>query len=325
MAEATRKKIQKIIKELDFHPNYIASTLASRKLAVFAALLPKPPSGEGYWNKPIQGINKRTNELRQYGIEIRTFFFNPFNSKDFVSEATKILQLKPDGIILAPFFLKESRNFVNDLKKMDIPFVFIDSDLKNAGQLSYVGQNSFQSGIVAGKLLSLLIKRGKSILVLHFAKEMDNQNHLMLREKGFYSWFAENAGEKPEIITMEISDPDSSISLEKVKQAIMKKNVQGIFVTNSKVFYLGRIIKKYGLSGLKVIGHDLLKENITYLKEGIVHFLICQHPEEQGYNALNVLFRSVVQKRRIGKEYYTSIDIAMKENVDYYKNFNKKE
>jgi len=323
VAEATRKKIQKIIKELDFHPNYLASALASRKLAVFAALLPKPPSDVGYWTKPIQGINKRTNELKQYGIEIRTFFFNPFNSKDFVSEATKILQLKPDGIILAPFFLKESRNFVNDLKKMDIPFVFIDSDIKNAGQLSYIGQNSFQSGIVAGKLLSLLIKSGKSILVLHFAKEMDNQNHLMLREKGFYSWFAENAGKKPEIITMEISNPDSSVSQEKVKQTIMKRNVQGIFVTNSKVFYLGRIIKKYGLSGLKVIGHDLLKENITYLKEGIVHFLICQHPEEQGYNALNVLFRSVVQKSRIGKEYYTSIDIAMKENVDYYKNFNK--
>jgi LacI family transcriptional regulator len=263
--------------------------------------------------------------LKQYGIDLRTFFFNPADSGNFVSEATKILELNPDGIILAPFFLKESMAFVRKVKKRNVPFVFIDSDIKQAGQLSYIGQDSFQSGMVAGKLLSLLINRDSSILVLHFAKEMDNQNHLILREKGFYRWFQECTVERPEIITMEISHPDSLLSQEKIKQTILKKNIRGVFVTNSKVFYLGRIIKKYKLTGLKVIGHDLLKENIAFVKEGIVHFLICQHPEEQGYNALDVLFRSIIQKRKTDKEYYTSIDIAMKENIDYYKNFNKTE
>jgi LacI family transcriptional regulator len=72
-----------------------------------------------------------------------------------------------------------------------------------------------------------------------------------------------------------------------------------------------------------VIGHDLLKENIAFLNKDIVQFLICQRPEEQGYNAINKIFRYVVQKRVTAKENYTSIDIVTKENVDYYKEFKK--
>jgi LacI family transcriptional regulator len=52
-----------------------------------------------------------------------------------------------------------------------------------------------------------------------------------------------------------------------------------------------------------------------------VQFLICQRPEEQGYNSINKLFRSIVQKRTISMNNYTSIDIVTKENVDYYKEF----
>ena len=50
-------------------------------------------------------------------------------------EANQILELKPDGVVLAPFFKKEALSFISELKKLDIPFVFIDSEINNAGQL----------------------------------------------------------------------------------------------------------------------------------------------------------------------------------------------
>jgi len=36
---------------------------------------------------------------------------------------------------------------------------------------------------------------------------------------------------------------------------------------------------------------------------------------------VNKLFRHIVQKRKIEKINYTSIDILTKENIDYYKEF----
>lgn len=320
VAESTQKKILQIIDELDYQPNILASTLASKKSTVFATLLPEPPSPEGYWNKPVIGIQKRIAELHQYAVHIEPFTFSQNDPESFKNEAQKIVQLKPDGVVLAPFFKKESLQFIEKLTENHIPFVFIDSEIKEAGQISYIGQNSYQSGLVSGQLLDLILPEG-NILVIHFAKEMDNQNHLVQREKGFYDWFHKNQVEIHQLFTAEIEDAEREGWMVNILERIKKQNIRGIFVTNSKVFYAGRLIENFGLKNIRVIGHDLLKENVEFLKKDIVQFLICQRPEEQGYNAINKLFRSVIQKRIIATENYTSIDIVTKENVDYYKEF----
>jgi DNA-binding LacI/PurR family transcriptional regulator len=40
------------------------------------------------------------------------------------------LKLKPDGVVFAPFYKKEATEFINQLKELNIPFVFIDSEIK---------------------------------------------------------------------------------------------------------------------------------------------------------------------------------------------------
>lgn len=320
VAESTKNKIRKIIDELNYQPNIFASTLATKKSAVFATILPKPLLIDGYWNKPLIGVDRRISELQQYGIQIQTFTFNQTNPESFIIETEKILELKPDGVVLAPFFKKESTKFIEKLKEFEIPFVFIDSEIKDAGQLGYIGQNSFQSGLVSGKLLDLILPEG-NILIIHFAKEMDNQNHLVQREKGFYNWYVNNKVKKHKLFTTEVADTEDDKWMFGIIKKIEEKNIKGIFVTNSKVFNVGRLIKKFELKGIQVIGHDLLKENVEFLKKDIVQFLICQRPEEQGYNAVNKLFKYVVQRGIIATENYTSIDIITKENIDYYKEF----
>lgn len=319
VAESTRKKILKIIDESDYQPNILASTLASKKSARFATLFPQPPSPEGYWNKPFVGVKRRISELRQFSVEIESFTFSQSNPKNFTEVAEKVLEINPDGIVFAPFYKKESLKLIETLKEKEIPFVFIDSEIKKVGQVSYIGQNSYQSGLVSGKLLDLLLPDG-NILIIHFAKEMDNQNHLVQREKGFYDWYNKNSS-KHQLFTAEVGDTENEDWMNRIHQLIIEKNIKGLFVTNSRVFFAGRLVEKKKLTGIKIIGHDLLNENVAYLKKDIVQFLICQRPEEQGYNAINKLFRHVVQKRTVEMENYTSIDIVTKENVDFYKEF----
>jgi LacI family transcriptional regulator len=322
VAEETKTKILQIVKEMDYQPNILASTLASKKSALFATLFPEPPSSDGYWNKPVLGVNKRISELQQYGVKVQPYTFSQTEPKSFAANAEKVLELKPDGVVLAPFYKKEAIDFIEQLKNKHIPFVFIDSEIKNAGHVGYIGQNSYQSGLVSGKLLDLILPEG-NILIIHFAKEMDNQNHLVQREKGFYDWYSLNKRDIHQLYTIEIPDTNNEMWMEQVLDLILTKKIKGVFVTNSKVFNVGRMIERNNLHYLKVIGHDLLKENILFLKKDIVQFLICQRPEEQGYNAINKLFRHVVQKRVIARENYTSIDIVTKENVDYYKEFKR--
>ncbi len=309
-----------IIEELDYQPNILASALASKKAVQFASLLPEPPSPDGYWSQPFKGIQKRISELPQYGVQILPFTFNQSDSKSFITESKRILDLKPDGVVMAPFFKNEALQFIEELKEQNIPFVFIDSEIKDAGQLSYIGQDSYQSGLVSGKLLDMILPSG-NILVIHFAKTMDNQNHLALRERGFYDWFVKKKNNLHKLFTVEVPDTNDLQWTNRISKIIADENIKGIFVTNSRVFQIGRLLENEKLKDIMVIGHDLLKENLEYLQKDLVQFLICQQPEEQGYNAVNVLFRSVVQKRQIEKDYYTSIDIITKENAAYYKEF----
>ncbi len=320
MADSTRELIMKIVQESGYQPNILASSLASKKALVFATLLPAPPSPDAYWNKPFSGILKRISEIRQYGVQLQSFPFNQSSSASFSSQSGKIVQLRPDGVIMAPFFFRESVSFISKLKDENIPFVFIDSEIKDAGQLGYIGQNSFQSGMVSGKLIDLLTPFGGRIMVLHFARSMDNQNHLVQREKGFYEWY-KLYNDRNRIFTLEIPDLEGENWAERIYRRITEENVKGIFVTNSKVYYVCYLLKKYKLENIRVIGHDLLKENIECLREGTLDFLICQHPEEQGYHAVNKLFSHLVQKREVEKENYTSIDIVTKETLDFYKEF----
>jgi LacI family transcriptional regulator len=321
VSKATRDKIIQIIEELEYQPNLLASTLASKKIFSFSLLLPEPISAESYWNKPMIGVRKAFEEIQQYGVNINIHLFKQSDPLTFNTEAALILQNNPDGVVLAPFFSRESNGFIAELQKRNIPYVFIDSNITDSQKLSYIGQDSFQSGTLAARLLDYSISENASILILHFAKERDNMNHLVQREKGFYAYFSRNKPEsKRVLITMEIAEPTHSDFQEQIK-TVLKNNetIGGIFVTNSQVYYLGRILEQLERLNIRVIGHDLINENISFLRKGIIDFLICQRPEEQGYSAIITLFENIVLKKDVKNENYTSIDIITKENLDYYK------
>ena len=306
---------------MDYHPNIMASTLASKRIVSFAILFPEPQSEESYWSKPMAGVKKAFNELQQYGIKISVLRFSQAEPSSFVTEARKILEGNFDGVVLAPFFSRESKILISELSLRNIPFVFIDSNLKECEKLSYIGQNSYQSGALSARLLDFSIPGAASILILHFAKEMDNQNHLIQREKGFYEYFEKNDPEKQKkLITLEIENPaDKSFFTTIDRLFTENSNIRGIFVTNSQVYRIAEYLEQRNNNGIRLIGNDLIRENAEYLKKGVVDFLICQRPEEQGYQAVNTLFEHVIMKKQVKNENFTSIDIVTKENLDYYK------
>ncbi len=306
---------------MEYQPNLLASALASKKTFSFALLMPEPVSPESYWNKPLIGVKKAFQEIHQYGVDISIHLFKQSDPQTFNTETELILENNPEGVVLAPFFLRESKEFIEELKKRNIPYVFIDSNIKECCKLSFIGQNSFQSGTLAAKLLDYSIPADATILILHFAKQLDNMNHLVQRENGFYEYFSKTTPvSKRKLITKEIADPTSNES-QNVIEILLQTNpeIQGIFVTNSQVYYLGRILENLNRTDIRVIGHDLINENISFLKKGVVDFLICQRPEEQGYNAIITLFEHLILKKEVKNENYTSIDIITKENLDYYK------
>jgi LacI family transcriptional regulator len=319
VSEATRTKIQKIIKRLNYRPNILARRLASGKVYRFAVLIPVSEES-GYWKAPLNGVNRAEAELGQYGIRVDHFFFDQNDKKSFQSQAKLILESEIDGVVMAPSFIEESVKFTNALKLLKIPYVFINSDIPAQDSLCYIGPELFKSGYLAASLAGYSKRESGKILVVNIVKEIDNQHHQLRKEEGFRSYFKDK-NISAEIIEVNINQTDYK-AVEKNLAVVLARNpdITSIFVTNSRVFFVARFLEKTNRNNILLIGYDYIEENIECLKEGRINFLICQKPEEQGYRGIMALYRHLILKIPITSIDYMPIDIVTKENYEFYTN-----
>jgi len=68
------------------------------------------------------------------------------------------------------------------------------------------------------------------------------------------------------------------------------------------------------LKDIRIVGYELLKQNLEYLNDDIIDFLIHQNPEEQGYMGINHLYKKSVLKEPVEDLYYMPLEIIVKEN-----------
>ncbi|MCF8406101.1 MAG: LacI family transcriptional regulator, partial [Bacteroidales bacterium] len=152
VAETTRQKVLSILEELNYQPDILAKSLATKKKLHFYLLIPVSANENDFWSAPLNGVEQGMSEIEHYGIRLTKLFFNQYEVDSFLESAKKILAELPDGVILAPVFERESEHFVDQLKERNIPVILINSSLNNKSDICFIGQDSMQGGFLAAKL-----------------------------------------------------------------------------------------------------------------------------------------------------------------------------
>jgi LacI family transcriptional regulator len=218
VAEKTRQRVQRILKETNYSPNMMAQALKSKKRFHLVSLLPEPTEDNSFWKKHPLGMTRALEELNPFPVTLSQITFDMLSEDDFQKKTISVLNLKPDGVLLAPIFKSESIAFCSRLCKEKIPFVFVDGFIENTDFLAYIGEDIFQSGRVAGQLIDMVTPEKSDILVVTIARNIQNVHHLNNRTQGFLSYFEKSGSNKGEKINTNIPDPSS----ESVKIAIDK-------------------------------------------------------------------------------------------------------
>jgi len=320
VSEATRTKVQKIIKKLNYKPNIMPRRLASGKVYRFATLIPRASEETAYWQAPLNGINRAQSELGQYGIQIEKYLFDLNDRRSFIAMAEAVLNSDADGVVVAPSFIDESIEFTNKCRELKVPYVFINADIPSQESLCYIGPELFKSGYLAGSLAKFAKSDRKKFLVVNIVKDIDNKHHVFRKEEGFKTYFRDQNIDA-EFIEANINQPDYA-TVEKRLAEIFDKNpdISSVFVTNSRVFTVARFLETKGYKDVLLIGYDYTEENLEYLKNGMITFLICQKPEEQGYRGVMALYHHMILKIPIATIDYMPIDIVTRENYEFYRN-----
>ena len=319
VSDRTREKITNIIEELNYQPDILAKSLATRKVLNLVLLMPVSANENDFWFAPLKGVDKAISEIEHYGIRIKKYFFDQFDVEAFLEESQKIVTEKPDGVLFAPVFGKESLEFVRQLKEQSTPVVLINSNLEDTSDTCFIGQDSMQSGYLAAKLLTYGLEEEGHILVLNISSRKDNYNHILLRERGFRKYFAQHFKSEYLLSTIELIQSAESVLDRKLDGEFDGNNIISVFVSNSRVFQVANYLKIRNITNVRLIGYDLLPKNVDYLNDGTIDFLISQRPEEQGYLGIITLFNKIFLNKEVKREQYIPIDIIVKENIDYYK------
>lgn len=319
VAEKTRVKVLEILKETNYSPNLMAQVLKSKKRFHLVSLLPAPSDDNSYWKNHPVGMKRAIEELEPFQVTLSQVTFDMQSETDFQKKTGKVLDLKPDGVLLAPIFKSESVTFCKQLESEKIPFVFIDGFIDKTGFLAYVGENIFQSGRVAGQLTDMITPERGDILIVTIARNIRNVLHLTNRTEGFLSYFEKSFRNKGRRIILNIPDPASvTVNSELDKILAANPEIRSIFITSSRLYLIASYLEEKGLKSIDLIGYDLLEANVRFLKSGMTRFLIGQRPEEQTYKGIKKLFEFLSLHKIPDRIEYLPVDIVTSENVDFF-------
>lgn len=315
----TREKILKITETLNFQPDILASTLASKKGVRFATIMPGVDREGSFWKAPALGIEKALNEIKHYGVVNKNYLFSVVERESFLQQSELALNDNPDGMLIAPSLPSEALQLARKCDERGIPYVLFNSNLPGQNPITYVGQDSLQSGKVAARLMDYGQGKDSGILIVSIFSFLKNNTHIQNRRQGFIDYFESKGDSSRPLYTLEINSfNDGDIYAALRAELKDHPDIRGIFVTNSRVFHVARFLESEKLTNINLIGYDLTIENIPFLERNTVNFLINQKPVEQSYRGLIALFNKIVLRKDAPREILLPIDIVTRENLMYY-------
>lgn len=311
----TADKVRRVIAERDYKPNVFARNLKMSRDTSFGIFMPDPAQDSRYWSQPVRGIERAMERLDGLRVTAHHFFYDKYSRTSFERAGKKLLDTRLDGLLIVPALSGAVEAFLKRIPG-DLPYVFFDSMIPETRYVSFIGENSFQSGVLSGKLMDLLIKDGGRVAVI---KVLPEDYHINDRVDGFLSFCDRCPHIRPR--AYEVDPFGRRENRERIFSRMLEENpgLKGVFVTNASTHQLADYLKNRGMShDIRIIGYDLIEENVRLLRDGTIDFLISQQSERQGFEGIMALYRHVILNQTVPRKILMQLDIVTSENVDYY-------
>lgn len=312
-------KVNEVLEKINYRPNLIARSLVRGENLKIAVIIPDPEL-DAYWAEAQRGISQAQEEWAHYGVLIQSYYYVHDGNSSLEHSAQEVLKAKPDGVVIAPLYYQQAVPILMLLNEKDIPYILFNTNIPESKSLGFIGQDLYQSGMLAGQLMSLDHENHEKLIILNIGKEEDMKDSIYLKEKeqGFKAFFERNAHYSYTIECMDLDHTNPSFE-KKVETLIDDKNVKGFFITTSRaVSTISSILDQSARKDIRLIGYDLLEDNLNYLKKGVIRFLINQNPKRQSFLGISHLANHLLFKKVPPKMELFPLEIITQQNIESY-------
>ena len=301
VSKKTEEKILKIIAKTKYEPNSLGRAFALSQKNITIGVIFSFKEKE-FQEQVMKGISDGVDFAAQYGLKVLVDPL-PYYSPKICVDAIK--QMKENGVQgLAIKGLPDLSvvKILRTLKKDNIRIVVFNSAMSERIEDSFVGQNNLDAGKCVAHLIKEICHLPGSILMIgdeaaqtdtrerldSFRKELKSSTHHLTCSEDFY---CSGSSAASYMITSEFIQEHP--------------NLRGIFVSGPGVSGACKAVKDFHLvDKVKIVGFDMIGQNVKYLKQGVAQFLIDQDPYNQGYLPIRLLVDNLFNGTVIKQRYY---------------------
>lgn len=313
VSEKKRQEIKKLLKEHGYEANPLAKALnyQKRKMKV-VVVLPRVTAAPDIKN----GIDVVLQDFQSFNIRVE---YLEMGSSDAAAQAECIKKLtreKVAGALILPIRSEIVREAIQDMIKNDIPVVILNSELKVDGTLCYIGQDMFQSGNVAARMMSLFTNGRAKVGIISCHNMIGHEQ----REQSFKSSVAQDYPGLHILETRYIVETSEDACRQTAELLTAHPDMNALFITCGCVDDICRAVRDYrsnhpGKEQPTIICYEKYPEIRELLRSSEVACTLTGGLAKQGRFSMRVLFEYLVYDRQPDKNaYYFSNKIMISEN-----------
>lgn len=303
------------MRELRYKPDIVARTLAKKEKSLLKILIPYPYQ-DFYWKMIRNGIEQGLTEFAPYRIKGQTVFYDMNDPGHFESIAQQILQEKPHAILIGSEFYRQTIDLVRQCSEQDIQCIVMNAEIQSIPVLTYIGINSYVVGELVGRIIRST--RGcSSVMVVHTTENIDNTIHLKNKELGLFDALDQSSLSFQKESVIFSNKKNSEMDSSSLAAIIKEKKIDTVYVTTSKAYMFANALKNQ-FPDLYIIGHDLIDQNISLLKQEQIDLLIDQSGYRMGFLSVKSWVDHHILEKEISEKQYLPLDIIYKENLPFY-------
>lgn len=306
-------RIRRIADEMGYQPNRAGRALAMAKRSITIGVIIQA-ANTPFMEKVIEGAEDARAEVERLGAEVIIRKIDDFDAEKAVKAMHELKKKGCNGIAVVPVDDEKLKETVDELADEKIPVITFNSDIDGSKRMCFVGQDTYQSGqVAAGLMADILPAAGKVLVISGYPTTYGHKN----RTKGFLKEFKALRMDV-QVLDVQYAFDDNHMA-EMITHGMLKEyeDLTGIYLAASGVQGVCKALGDLGMEEkVKVISNDLTAQNVQYLKEGKIRFLIGQDGYRQGYEPIMILFEKIFDGKEPEKEFaYTEIVIKTRYNL----------
>jgi len=308
----TRQRILTIAEKIGYRKNRVASILTRKKPLIFAAVFPQKL--HYFYDDVRQGFKEAIEALQDFKVYPQVYSVESLGQGE-EDVLQKLLQEDIDALVLTPGHRSKLNPLINQFVEKNIPVVTVSTDAPESKRLTSVCVNPYQNGELAGELLAKIVT-GHRVAIMVGSLEIEDHRQ---KVDGFTNTFLAMHPDG-EVVAVVENHEKEELAAQNTEELLRKyPDLAGIYVATANSVAVCKVLAgQHTNHDIKLITTDLFEEMVDYLKKGVIQATLFQNPYRQGWEAVNILFQFLTEKRKPPTHHYLEPVVVMCSNLDFY-------